>query len=150
VTSDVDDEVRRPVRAYVGALLSLLIVFAAIDIEAWPLTGWRLFSTIRDDTQTGWVVEATDVEGDSRIVSFEELPPSYRNAAWVVAQLPNASVEKREAVCNAMLAAVVDVEPDTVSVRVARDRAQLEERDGEWAVQHDLETLHTCGMGTVS
>lgn len=147
MTVDVDDKVSRPARVFVSAIIGLIVVFAALDIELWPMTGWRLFSTIRDEAQTGWVAEATDAQGDARIVSFEELPLGYRNSAWVVAELPDASAEQRESVCQAMFDAISEVEPDTVSVRVARDRARLEEQDGEWVVIHDLETLQTCDSG---
>lgn len=145
-----DDKVRRPVRWFVATLLGLLVLFAAIDVEMWPMTGWRLFSTIRDETQTGWVAEATDAQGNSRIVSYEELPLGYRNAAWRVADIRDASSDEREAVCNALLEAIVKVEPETTTVRLARDRAKLEKTSGEPTVTHDLETLHTCGFGSVS
>jgi hypothetical protein len=47
-------------------------------------------------------------------------------------------------VCEALLGAVVDVEPATAELRIARDRARLEEGDGGWSVIDDLEVIHTC------
>lgn len=144
MTPDASDAVGRPARYFVTALTGLIVVFAASDVEVWPLTGWRLFSTLRDETQTEWVAEATNANGESRIVSYEELPLGFRNAAWVVDNLPDASADEREDVCQAILDAILDVEPETVDVRVARNRARLEERDGEWIKVDNLETLHTC------
>jgi hypothetical protein len=143
--TDVEqDAAPRSARWLVGALFVLLLVPGLIGFDAWPLTGWRLFSLARDDTQTLWVLQAVDEDGSSRLVDVEELPLRYRHAEWPMADLPGASTERRQAVCEALLGAVVDVEPATVELRIARDEAQLEERDGEWVVMDDLEVLHTC------
>jgi hypothetical protein len=143
VKSDADT-VPRSARWLVGALFALLLVPGLIGFDAWPLTGWRLFSLARDETQTRWVVEAVDDGGSARIVDLEELPLRYRHAEWPMSDLPGASTERRQVVCEALLGAVVDVEPTTVELRIARDRARLEERDGEWTVIDDLEVVHTC------
>jgi hypothetical protein len=143
VKSDADT-VPRSARWLVGALFALLLVPGLIGFDAWPLTGWRLFSLARDETQTRWVVEAVDDGGSARIVDLEELPLRYRHAEWPMSDLPGASTERRQAVCEALLGAVVDVEPTTVELRIARDRARLEGRDDEWTVIDDLEVVHTC------
>jgi hypothetical protein len=138
------DAVPRSARWLVGALFALLLVPGLVGFDLWPLTGWRLFSLARDDTQTLWVLEAVAGDGSSRLVDVEELPLRYRHAEWPMADLPGASTARRQAVCEALLGAVVDVEPSTVELRIARDRARLEEGDGEWAVVDDLEVIHTC------
>jgi hypothetical protein len=143
--TDVEqDAAPRSARWLVGALFVLLLVPGLIGFDAWPLTGWRLFSLARDDTQTLWVLQAVDEDGSSRLVDVEELPLRHRHAEWPMADLPGASTERRQAVCEALLGAIVDVEPATVELRIARDEAQLQERDGEWVVMDDLEVLHTC------
>jgi hypothetical protein len=143
--ADVDrDAVPRSARWLVGALLVLLLVPGLVGFDAWPLTGWRLFSLARDETQTLWVLEAVDGDGSSRLVDVEELPLRYRHAEWPMADLSGASMERRQAVCEALLAAVVDVEPSTTDLRIARDAARLEERYGEWTVVDDLEVVHAC------
>lgn len=143
--TDVEqDAAPRSARWLVGALFVLLLVPGLIGFDAWPLTGWRLFSLARDDTQTLWVLHAVDEDGSSRLVDVEELPLRYRHAEWPMADLPGASTERRQAVCEALLGAVVDVEPATVELRIARDEAQLQERDREWVVMDELEVLHTC------
>jgi len=142
---DVDrDAVPRSARWLVGTLLVLLLVPGLVGFDAWPLTGWRLFSLARDETQTLWVLEAVDGGGSPRRVDLEELPLRYRHAEWPMADLPGASTARRQAVCEALLAAVVDVEPATAELRIARDAARLEERDGEWTVVDDLEVVHAC------
>ncbi|HET6663060.1 MAG TPA: hypothetical protein VFG94_02325 [Acidimicrobiales bacterium] len=138
------DTVPRSARWLVGALFVLLLVPGLVGFDAWPLTGWRLFSLARGETQTLWVLEAVDSDGSSRLVDVEELPLRYRHAEWPMADLPGASSARRQAVCEALLGAVVDVEPGTAQLRIARDRARLEERDGDWTVIDDLEVIHTC------
>jgi hypothetical protein len=138
------DAVPKSARWLVGALLVLLLVPGLVGFDLWPLTGWRLFSLARDETQTLWVLEAVDGDGSSRLVDVEELPLRYRHAEWPMADLPGASTARRQSVCEALLGAVVDVGPSIAELRIARDRARLEEGDGEWAVVDDLEVIHTC------
>jgi hypothetical protein len=142
---DVEKEaVPRSARWWVGTLFVLLLVPGLVGFDLWPLTGWRLFSLARDDTQTLWVLEAVDRDGSSRLVDVEELPLRYRHAEWPMADLPGASTGRRQAVCEALLGAVIDVEPSTAELRIARDRARLEEGDGDWAVVDDLQVIHSC------
>lgn len=130
-------------RVLVGVLL-VLLVGAGIGVEAWPLTGWRLFSAARDDTQTSWVLEAVQSDGSTRLVDLDELPGRYSNAEWALAEMQGATVTRREAVCRALLEPVVAIEPDLEELRIARDDARLVERDGDWTVVHDMESLHAC------
>jgi hypothetical protein len=141
------DEVPRAARVAVAVILALLLIPGVIGFDLWPLTGWRLFSLSRDAEQTEWVIEATAADGGARVVSLEELPLGYRNAAWQMRELPGASDERREAVCQALLDAVLDVEPTTRSVTVARDRARLERDGDDWVTEHDMEPVTTCSSG---
>jgi hypothetical protein len=138
------DVVPRRARWFVAVLLLALAVPGVIGFELWPMTGWRLFSLSRDESQTAWVIDAVDPDGASRSVDLEELPLGYRHAEWPMAELPGASTARREAVCQALLGAVVGVEPTTVALTISRDRQQLVEGEHGWAVTHDPEVLHTC------
>lgn len=141
---DGGDRAPRSARVLVAVLLVLLLVPGVIGFDAWPLTGWRLFSVDRDEDQTRWVLRATDATGDTRTVSLEELPLRYRHAEWPMSQLPGASGSRRDDVCTALFEAVTDVDPDTVELTVARDRARLVERDDGWVTEHDYEAVATC------
>ena len=141
------DEAPRSARIFVAVLFVLLLVPGVVGFDAWPLTGWRLFSLSRGPEQTRWVLEAVDDRGDRRVVSLEELPLRYRHAEWPLAELPGASEDRRDAVCAALLAPVVDAHPSTVGLVLARDRARLVEDGGEWTTEHDVEPFHTCGVG---
>ncbi len=141
---DVPDVAPRSARVFVGVLLALLLVPGLIGFDAWPLTAWRLFSASRDAEQTSWVLEAVDGDGGRRVVSLEELPLAYRHAEWPMADLPGASADRRDEVCAALLDAVLDVDPGTVELALARDHARLVERPGGWETEHDVEPFHTC------
>jgi hypothetical protein len=145
-TPDRSEFDRVPTRArwFVGVLLVLLAIPGLVGFELWPLTGWRLFSLSRDGSQTKWVVQAVAEDGSSRPVSLEELPLRYRHAEWPMAELPGASDDRRQAVCEALLGAVVGVVPGTAAVEITRDRQELVKRDGEWTLTHDPEVVHTC------
>lgn len=143
--ADDADEVPRSARLFVAALLVLMLVPGVIGFDAWPLTGWRLFSLSRDADQTRWVLQAVEGEGERHGISLEELPLRYRHAEWPMAELPGASQGRRDAVCEALFGAVVDARPGTVSLELARDHARLVETDGEWRTEHDVEPFHTCG-----
>lgn len=138
------DEAPRSARILVAVLFVLLLVPGVIGFDLWPLTGWRLFSLSRDADQTRWVLQAVDADGERSIVSLEELPLGHRHAEWPMADLPGASDARRDAVCEALLDAVVDARPGTVELVLARDHARLVETDGEWTTEHDIEPFHSC------
>jgi hypothetical protein len=137
----------RSARVFVGVLL-VLLVGAGVGVEAWPLTGWRLFSAPRDDTQIRYLLEAVQADGSTRLVDLDELPGRpYSNAEWALAELPESSEERREAVCQALLGPVLEIESGLTELRVVRDDARMVERDGDWTVVSDPETVHACQPG---
>lgn len=139
-----------PAKALVLAAISLLVVAAVAGVEAWPLSAWRLFSLSRDAEQSRWVVHAADGDGEVRTVSLEELPLRYRHAEWPMSDLPDASPQEREDLCQAIAGAVAEVHPDVAEVRLVRDRQRLEEAADGWELRHDPEVVHACEPGTPS
>ena len=139
-----DDAPARGARVLVAVLLVLLLVPGLIGFDAWPLTGWRLFSLSRDARQTRWVIEAVGPGGDRRVVSLEELPLAYRHAEWPMADLPGASPARREAVCRTLLGGVGRIEPATTELVIARDHERLVHTERGWVTTHDVEPFHRC------
>ena len=147
---DGDDRlggVPRSARILVAVILVLLLVPGLIGFDAWPLTGWRLFSLSRRATQTQWVIQAVDGAGDRRVVSLEDLPLAYRHAEWPMADLPGAGTGRRDAVCRALLGGVVKIRPGTVGLVIARDHQRLHEESGRWVTSHDIVPFHQCQVG---
>jgi len=143
--ADEPDEAPRSARILVAILFVLLLVPGLIGFDAWPLTGWRLFSLSRGPEQTRWVIQAVDGDGTTRVVSLEELPLRFRHAEWPMSELPGASEARRTAVCEALLNPVRALLPDTRELVIARDHARLVEGDDRhWTTTHDIEPFHSC------
>ncbi len=63
------DRVPRLARPFVAGFLVLMVCAALFVWEPWPFTSFRLFSQLRLDEQTAWVVKAADAGG-----AEEDLP----------------------------------------------------------------------------
>jgi hypothetical protein len=140
-----EDAPPRGAKVLVAVLLVLLLVPGLVGFDAWPLTGWRLFSLSRRATQTTWVIQAVEPGRAPRAVSLEDLPLAYRHAEWPMADLPGASGARRDDVCRALLGGVARVDPDVRGLVIARDHARLAHTGGRWVTIHDVEPFHTCG-----
>jgi hypothetical protein len=141
--ADVPTRVRR----FVAVLLGLLLLAGLVGVEAWPLTGWRLFSLTRGPEHVHWEIDAIDADGDETTVDLDRLPMAYHLAEWPLADLADAGDAQREAVCQALLGGVRDEVPGAVGLRIVRNHQRMVERDGEFEVVGDREPLHECGRG---
>lgn len=109
------------VRRVVFGLFAIAFVVAAVaDVNAWPLTGWRLFSTVRGPTLPGW--DAVVVAADSREspVPFERMGRGYRGALHVLQDFPGLPEDERQAVCRTWASAARAVGADVAAVRIYR------------------------------
>ena len=139
-------DVPRHARAFVVGLLILLVVPGVVGFDAWPLTGWRLFSADRGDRQDRWEIEVVSAAGARTPLDLDQLTIAYRNAEWILSELPGASDERRDAVCLALLDGVrAHAEPAAAGLRVVRNRRRMEETDGEFVVVENREPVHDCG-----
>lgn len=135
----------RAARVWVAVLLTLLVVPGVIGFDAWPLTGWRLFSLSRDASQTEYALDVR-IAGDDelRAVDLEQLPLAFRNAAWPLAELPGASPTRRRAVCQALLVGVRRARPDAEELVLVRERRRMTSADDPKIVQR-REVIERCG-----
>jgi len=67
-----------PSRLFVTALLVTVGVCGTLSIEAWPMTGWRLFSTERQRIDRGWRAVSVDAQGRETPVDFARFGSTYR------------------------------------------------------------------------
>jgi hypothetical protein len=111
--------VTRGARLWVYALLVLLLVPGVIGFDAWPLTGWRLFSLSRDADQNEWGLDAETPDGVQR-VDLEQLPLAYRNAAWPLDHALHASDRRKAEICDALAIGVRHAVPDATALVVVR------------------------------
>jgi hypothetical protein len=147
-TAEATERERPPaaVRRFVLVIFVLLLVPGLIGFEAWPLTGWRLFSLARDDRQLRWEVDAVTPAGTLETVDLDRLPLGYRLAEWPLAELPDADAGRRDEVCEALLAGVAEEVPGMVGLRLVRNDRRLVEDGGEWSVVEDRQLFHQCGQ----
>jgi hypothetical protein len=134
-------------RAVVLITLVLLVVAGLRSTEAWPLTGWRLFSGIRTDRQSGWSFETVDGSGLAQPLSLGDLPLGYQLATWRLSGMPTGASARGEAFCAALLPPVLDRRPSTTVLRISRDHERLVRRHGDWVTLHDKALVLRCPAG---
>lgn len=140
--------VPRRVRWFVAGLLGMILVPGVIGFDLWPLTGWRLFSLSRDDTQHEWVLQAVADDGRVTNLDLEDLPLAYRHAAWILDDLDGAAPGRQAEVCEALLVGVRASlpAPHARGLRVTRDDQRLVVSGGEiQATEHEPTVVTTCG-----
>jgi hypothetical protein len=116
-------------RAFVGLFLVAFLGCGLLGIEAWPLTGWRLFADVRTDHQEAYRVFAVDPDGREYRIPFGRLPSSYRGVVQVLNGLPDLRSSERDDVCDAWAEAVERAARPVEGVRVYRVAWELSERD---------------------
>ncbi len=95
-----DDHVQPWSRRFVVAFLFVFVVCGVVGVEAWPLTGWRLFSHARGPHQVSW--QAVAVEGSSRhVVVFSRLPWAFHGFSLVMDRFDRLSASRRAETCQA-------------------------------------------------
>lgn len=107
-------------RVLFGSFFLLFTVAAAADVNAWPLTGWRLFSTVRGPTLPGWEAVVVAGDGDEAPVPFDQMGRGYRGALHVLNDFPRLPDAERQAVCRTWLAGARRVGADVTAVRIYR------------------------------
>jgi hypothetical protein len=143
---EVDDRLplHPAVKTFVFTFVGVFTLCGVAGFEVWPLSGWHLFSRLRTERQTGWLVSTLDVEGFERPVPFADLPPAYRGWYHVAAGLLSRSPAERQGVCQAWAAAVNRRGgPPVVEVRIYATDASL--RNPQFPRRH---LRYSCPSGT--
>src|SRR2546421_10607372 len=65
-------------RGFVALYLIAVLVCGAFAIEAWPLTGWRLFSHPRRANLYGWRAYTFNARGRETAIDFARFPRADR------------------------------------------------------------------------
>lgn len=69
-------------------------------IEAWPLSGFRLFSGVRHDTHETWALRTVH-DGEEEPLSLADLPVAFRNTSRILDDFPHLTAAERDDVCDA-------------------------------------------------
>jgi hypothetical protein len=107
-------------RWYVRAFIAAFFVCAIFRIEAWPLTGFRLFSTLRDETQITWVADTVSPQGTQTRLWFSDLPRPYQGFYLVMRGFRRLPSTEQRAMCGAWLAEARRVRTGTAELRIYR------------------------------
>jgi len=86
--------------------LAAFLVCGVVGIEAWPLTGWRLFADARSASQTSFQAVTVDQNRRETPIRFQDLPIRYHGNVQVLKGFATLPPAKQAAVCQAWAEAV--------------------------------------------
>ena len=127
----VDAAVSPWTRWFVRIFLAAFIVCGILRIEAWPFTGFRLFSTLRGERQTTWVAQTVSRGGRAATLWFGDLPPAYHGFYLIMPRFRRLPLAKQQAVCTTWLREARRVRPGTVRLVIRRERWRALPRRGD-------------------
>ena len=105
-------------RWLIRGFLALFLVCAALRLELWPLTGFRLFSGVREESHPMWVADTVGPNGKERRLWFNDLPRPYQGFYLITAGFRRLAPAKQAAICQAWLAEARRVRPSVVALRI--------------------------------
>jgi hypothetical protein len=136
-------------RRFVWAFLAVFVIAGVFGLEAWPLTGWRLFADARTATQASWEAVTVDGAGRERPIPWGDLPVRFRGNVQVLKGFQDLPAGRQAAVCAAWADAVRARGGDVRAVRVYRVETDASRRAGDRAVPGPRSPRFTCRGGTV-
>jgi hypothetical protein len=142
-------EERAPIgpRLFVAVFLSAFILCGFLGIEAWPLTGWRLFSHLRTSTLTTWQAQTVDVAGRATPLRFGQLPRAYRNFALIMKNFVAQPPGEQAAACADWAQAARDEGRQVQAVRIYRLQWDLSQRVDDRARPTGRRLVYSCEPG---
>lgn len=132
-------DVSPAVRLFVRGFLAAFLLAGLAGVEAWPLTGFQLFSHARSERVRGWQVTTVDASGVESAVPYWTLPMSLRSMQHVADGFARLDDGRRLAVCRAWAESAGS--PDIVEVRLYATSERLTE-PGSWRRQ----LRHRCEL----
>jgi hypothetical protein len=139
------DTVPRWSRWFVRVFLGLFVLCGVAGIEAWPLTGFRLFSHLRHEQAVGWLRTAVGPDGEEQPVDLTGLPQGYGSFVLVVTSFASRPKDEQDAMCRAWVSGLERVDPAVRAMRIYRlDRALGPRRNGRPAASPPKTLLFSC------
>jgi hypothetical protein len=133
-------------RPFVTVLLAAFVTCGALGIEAWPLSGFRLFSSPRSSVTTGWRMIALTPDGEQVPVNVSRFGPAYRGFGFVARSFDDLSAQERSAACRAWFKAAAAIGIDAAALQLVRVDQTLLPRDDEGPLAEPRHTIvSTCG-----
>jgi hypothetical protein len=126
----IDPDVPRWVRWFVAVFLVAFIACALAGVEAWPLTGWHLFSRARPERAVGLNAVAVTSDGAERPVPFDRMPYAYRGFVQVLGGFQALPAREQTSVCMAWAQGAEPFLGHVTAVRIYRSERHLSQRVG--------------------
>jgi hypothetical protein len=137
-------------RPFVAVFLVAVVVSAVATLEAWPLTGWRLFSHLRTDEQSAWSATAVDERGREVAYPLGRSEMGYRGFIFLMGGFAERSPAEQQELCDTWregTEALLGFEAREVRIYLSEWR--LSEREGDRAVRGEPHLRYVCREGAV-
>jgi hypothetical protein len=141
------EPVARWTRRFVWAYLAAFVIAGLVGLEAWPLTGWRLFADARTARQLSWAAVTVDRAGRERPIPFADLPIRYQGNVQVLKTYAGLAPSEQAAVCRAWADAVRARGGDVRQVRIYRLETDVSQRVGRRGAPPRRTLRYTCRDG---
>ena len=139
------DRVPRFARPFVAVLLTAMIATAIFAWEPWPLTSFRLFSTLRIDEQSAWSATTVDASGEEEPYPLGAEDHGFRGFPFTMSEFVGADPERQDELCRTWVeAAPTLVGRDAVEVRIYLRTWRLSEREDDRALPGTTTLKYTC------
>jgi hypothetical protein len=146
-TADIEtDQPQRWARPFVALLLTAFVICGVLGIEAWPLSGFRLFSAPRSSVTTGWRLVAVTADGEHVPVNVSRFGAAYRGFGFLARSFNDLSPQEQADICGVWLRAAASIGIDAAALQVVRIDLTLLPRDDEGPLADPRHTIvSTCG-----
>jgi hypothetical protein len=135
-------------RPFVTLLLTAFLICGVFGVEAWPLSGFRLFSAPRSSISTGWRLVAIRPDGVEEPVNVSRLGAAYRGFGFVARTFTDLPPADRAATCEAWLRGIASIGIDAEALRLLTVDQPLVPRDEHGPLAAPRRTVvATCDGG---
>jgi hypothetical protein len=138
------DQAPRWARWFVGAYLAVFVLCGVAGLEAWPLTGWRLFADARQARQPGLQAATVDADGRETPIPFRDLPAGFRGDVQVLKGFADLSPAGQAAVCQAWAEEVRARGGEVAEIRIYATVTDVSDRVGDRAAPPTRTLRFTC------
>jgi hypothetical protein len=132
-------------RVFVWSFLATFVVCGVVGIEAWPFTGFRLFSHLRYEHQTEWQAFAVSPEGRESRLRLSRFPGGYNGFPLIMKSFTSRGPRDRADMCQAWAVAAYGLRGRTLAIRIYAIDRHLEPRQGHAPAAPPIRALaYTC------
>ena len=139
------DQVPRRAGLFVTLLVVALCGSAVFAWEPWPLSGFRLFSTVRTEQQTSWLATIVDEDGEEVPYPLGSSALGYRGFAFTMNEFAGTEKARRDELCRTWVAAAPALAGrEAAEVRIYLRTRALSERVGQSSAPATDELRYVC------